>query len=83
MKSEINFVNRCAIPNMSLGLTNAITALKNAHMAESPVVLLCGAAPTLLRNRGALQVFLKVIWHAFIYNQIVLFLLISLYFIFC
>ncbi|KAI1727602.1 thiamine pyrophosphate enzyme, central domain-containing protein [Ditylenchus destructor] len=37
------------------GITNAVTALKNAQMAESPVILLGGAAPTLLKNRGALQ----------------------------
>lgn len=37
------------------GVTNAITALKNAQMAQSPVLLLGGATATLLRNRGALQ----------------------------
>ncbi len=37
------------------GLTNSITALKNAQMAQSPVILLGGAAPTVLKNRGALQ----------------------------
>ena len=37
------------------GVTNAITPLKNAQMAQSPVVLLGGAAPTLLQGRGALQ----------------------------
>jgi acetolactate synthase-1/2/3 large subunit len=37
------------------GLTNTITALKNAQMAQSPVVLLGGAAPTALQGRGALQ----------------------------
>ncbi|HUH91996.1 MAG TPA: thiamine pyrophosphate-binding protein [Casimicrobiaceae bacterium] len=37
------------------GLTNAITALKNAQLAQSPVVLLGGAAPTALQGRGALQ----------------------------
>uniref|UniRef100_A0A914VTR4 2-hydroxyacyl-CoA lyase 2 n=2 Tax=Plectus sambesii TaxID=2011161 RepID=A0A914VTR4_9BILA len=37
------------------GLTNTITAVKNAQMAESPILLLGGAAPTLLKNRGALQ----------------------------
>jgi thiamine pyrophosphate-dependent acetolactate synthase large subunit-like protein len=38
------------------GITNSITAMKNAQMAESPVLLLGGASPTLLRGRGALQV---------------------------
>ncbi len=37
------------------GVTNAVTALKNAQMAQSPFVLLGGAAPTLLQGRGALQ----------------------------
>ena len=37
------------------GLTNTITALKNAEMAQSPVVLLGGATPTLLMGRGSLQ----------------------------
>lgn len=37
------------------GLTNTITALKNAQLAQSPLVLLGGAAPTALQGRGALQ----------------------------
>ncbi len=37
------------------GVTNTVTALKNAQLAQSPVVLLGGAAPTLLQGRGALQ----------------------------
>ncbi len=37
------------------GITNTITAIKNAYLAQSPVVLLGGAAPTLLKGRGALQ----------------------------
>jgi acetolactate synthase-like protein len=37
------------------GLTNTITAVKNALMAQSPVVLIGGAAPTALQGRGALQ----------------------------
>ena len=37
------------------GVTNTITALKNAQMALSPLVLLGGATATLLRGRGALQ----------------------------
>jgi len=37
------------------GLTNTITALKNAQLAHSPLVLLGGAAPTALQGRGALQ----------------------------
>ena len=37
------------------GLTNTITALKNAPLAQSPLLLLGGAAPTALQGRGALQ----------------------------
>ena len=37
------------------GITNTITALKNAQMAQSPVVLIGGAVPTALQGRGALQ----------------------------
>jgi len=37
------------------GVTNTITALKNAQLAQSPLVLLGGATATLLRGRGALQ----------------------------
>ena len=37
------------------GVTNAVTAIKNAQMAQSPVLLLGGATATLLRKRGALQ----------------------------
>lgn len=37
------------------GVTNTVTAVKNAQMAQSPVVLLGGATATLLKGRGALQ----------------------------
>ncbi|HXE73673.1 MAG TPA: thiamine pyrophosphate-binding protein, partial [Candidatus Nitrosotenuis sp.] len=37
------------------GVTNTVTAVQNARLAQSPVVILGGAAPTLLRGRGALQ----------------------------
>ncbi|KAL5007513.1 hypothetical protein ScPMuIL_016319 [Solemya velum] len=37
------------------GLTNTVTAVKNAQMAESPLLLIGGAAATLLKGRGALQ----------------------------
>jgi len=37
------------------GVTNTITALQNAAMAQSPVILIGGAAPTVLKGRGALQ----------------------------
>jgi acetolactate synthase-1/2/3 large subunit len=37
------------------GVTNSITALVNARMAQSPLVLLGGAAATVLKGRGSLQ----------------------------
>jgi thiamine pyrophosphate-dependent acetolactate synthase large subunit-like protein len=37
------------------GLTNTITAVKNALLAQSPLVLLGGAAATILKGRGSLQ----------------------------
>ncbi|ORX56580.1 Thiamin diphosphate-binding protein [Piromyces finnis] len=37
------------------GLTNAVTAVENAHLAESPLLLISGSAPLVQHNRGALQ----------------------------
>jgi acetolactate synthase-1/2/3 large subunit len=37
------------------GVTNTVTAVKNAQLAQSPVILLGGATATLLKGRGALQ----------------------------
>ncbi len=37
------------------GVTNTVTAVKNAQMAQSPVVVLGGSAPSVLKGRGALQ----------------------------
>jgi acetolactate synthase-like protein len=37
------------------GVTNTITAIKNAQLAQSPLVLIGGATATLLRGRGSLQ----------------------------
>lgn len=37
------------------GVTNAITAIKNAELAQSPVVVLGGATGTILKGRGSLQ----------------------------
>ncbi len=44
-----------AVVTAGPGLTNTITALKNAQLAQSAVILLGGAAPTALQGRGALQ----------------------------
>ena len=37
------------------GVTNTITAVKNAAMAQSPLILFGGATATLLKGRGSLQ----------------------------
>ncbi len=37
------------------GVTNTLTAIKNAQMAQSPLILFGGATATLLKGRGALQ----------------------------
>lgn len=37
------------------GLTNTITAVKNAQMAETPLIVFGGATATVLKGRGALQ----------------------------
>jgi acetolactate synthase-1/2/3 large subunit len=37
------------------GVTNTVTAVKNAQLAQSPVVVLGGATGTLLEGRGSLQ----------------------------
>jgi thiamine pyrophosphate-dependent acetolactate synthase large subunit-like protein len=44
-----------AVVTAGPGITNSVTALKNAQLAQSPVLLIGGAAPTVLKNRGALQ----------------------------
>ena len=44
-----------AVVTAGPGATNTITAVTNASLAESPVVLIGGAPPTILRGRGALQ----------------------------
>jgi acetolactate synthase-1/2/3 large subunit len=37
------------------GVTNAVTAVKNAQLAQSPVLVFGGATATLLKGRGSLQ----------------------------
>ncbi len=37
------------------GVTNTITAIKNAQLAQSPLVLLGGATATILKGKGSLQ----------------------------
>ena len=44
-----------AIVTAGPGVTNTITAIKNAQMAQSPILLIGGAAATLLKGKGSLQ----------------------------
>jgi len=44
-----------AVVTAGPGATNTITAVKNAQLAQSPVLVIGGAAPTVLQGRGALQ----------------------------
>ncbi len=37
------------------GVTNTLTAVKNAQLAQSPILILGGATATMLRGRGSLQ----------------------------
>ncbi|SVC34371.1 uncharacterized protein METZ01_LOCUS287225, partial [marine metagenome] len=37
------------------GLTNSITAIKNAQMAQIPILIIGGATAIVLKNRGSLQ----------------------------
>src|SRR5690349_9302952 len=47
-------VGACAV-TAGPGVTNTITAIKNAQMAQSPLILFGGATATLLKGRGSLQ----------------------------
>lgn len=44
-----------AVVTAGPGVTNTVTAVKNAAMAQSPVVVIGGAAATVLKGRGSLQ----------------------------
>jgi acetolactate synthase-1/2/3 large subunit len=44
-----------AVVTAGPGVSNTLTALKNAQLAQSALVLIGGAAPTALQGRGALQ----------------------------
>jgi thiamine pyrophosphate-dependent acetolactate synthase large subunit-like protein len=44
-----------AIVTAGPGLSNTITAVKNAQMAQSPLILIGGATSDLLKGRGSLQ----------------------------
>lgn len=53
--ARLSGVPGVAVVTAGPGLTNTVTAIKNAQMAESPVVVVAGAAATLLKKRGSLQ----------------------------
>ena len=53
--SRLTGVPGVAVVTAGPGVTNSITAVKNAQMAQSPLVLFGGAPATALRGRGALQ----------------------------
>ena len=44
-----------AVVTAGPGLTNTITAMKNAQLAQVPVLILGGATATVLKDRGSLQ----------------------------
>jgi acetolactate synthase-like protein len=47
--SRLSGVIGVAVVTAGPGVTNTVTAVKNAQMAQTPVLLLGGAAPTLLQ----------------------------------
>ncbi len=53
--ARLSGVPGVAVVTAGPGVTNTLTAVKNAQMAQSPVVLIGGAAATALKGRGALQ----------------------------
>ncbi|GAM16861.1 hypothetical protein SAMD00019534_000360 [Acytostelium subglobosum LB1] len=53
--SRISGVPGVAAVTAGPGLTNTITAVKNAQMAQSPLILFGGATSDLLKGKGSLQ----------------------------
>ena len=53
--SRITGIPGIAIVTAGPGLTNTITAVKNAQMAESGLIVMGGATSMLLKGRGSLQ----------------------------
>ncbi len=53
--ARLSGVPGVAIVTAGPGVTNTITAIKNAQLAQSPLVLIGGATATMLRGRGSLQ----------------------------
>lgn len=53
--SRLTGISGVATVTAGPGVTNTITAVKNAQLAQSPLIILGGATPTLLRGKGSLQ----------------------------
>ncbi len=53
--SRFSGIPGIAIVTAGPGLTNTITAVKNAQLAQSSMIVIAGAAATMLKGRGALQ----------------------------
>jgi thiamine pyrophosphate-dependent acetolactate synthase large subunit-like protein len=53
--SRLTGIPGVAVVTAGPGVTNTLTALQNALLAQSPLVLIGGAAATALQGRGALQ----------------------------
>lgn len=53
--SRLSGIPGVAVVTAGPGVTNTITAIKNAQLANSPLLLLGGAAASILKGRGSLQ----------------------------
>ena len=58
--SRLTGVPGVAVVTAGPGVTNTVTAVKNARMAQSPIVLIGGAAPTALKGRGRCRIWIPV-----------------------
>ncbi len=53
--SRLTGIPGVAVVTAGPGVTNTVTAVENAFMAQSPLVILGGASATVLKGRGSLQ----------------------------
>lgn len=53
--SRLSDLPGVAVVTAGPGATNTLTAVKNAQLAHSPIIIISGAPPTALRGHGALQ----------------------------
>lgn len=53
--ARMNGIPGVAAVTAGPGVTNTITAVKNAQMAQSPLIVIGGATATVLKGRGSLQ----------------------------